>query len=310
MPHYKHRKGWMLMLYLPIKSEASNIFPKLSIAVRQGVRLTVSCGVFPDKTTRSSASSSPVFELSYTRKNPVFSMVNQVPVELRPGYALLGFLGETRCTSEYGSGEEISIYSIWVSPQSFDGFSEAVFGKNKAGFCSFQKGGYSCYSFKSDAREESIIHKLDDYFSKEDQRANRLLLESYILELLSINIQRLFSMDQEKDAKKPLSRTDVDSLADAREILLNRLDSPPTLLELSRMLHMNDCKLKRCFKQHFGKTVYEFIREQRLEKAFSLLEQGNCNVGESAFAVGYTNVSHFSKAFRKRFGIPPRVLIQ
>lgn len=300
----------MIMLYLPLKSETSNIFPKQSIAVRQGVRLTLSCGVFPDKTTRNSASASPVFELSYTRKNPVRSVVNGVPVELRPGYALLGFLGEAKCTSEYGRGEEIWIYSIWVNPQSFAVFSEAVCGKNKAGLCFFQKGGYTCYSFKSDAREESIIHKLDDYFSREGQGENRLLLESHILELLSINIERLFSMNQEKDAKKPLSRADVDSLAHGREILLSRLESPPTLLELSRMLHMNDCKLKRCFKQYFGKTVYEFIREQRLEKAFSLLEQGNCNVGESASAVGYTNVSHFSKAFRQRFGVAPRVLIR
>jgi len=49
---------------------------------------------------------------------------------------------------------------------------------------------------------------------------------------------------------------------------------------------------------------------QRLEKAFALLEQGEHNVSESAFAVGYTNVSHFSEAFQKRFGILPRVLIR
>lgn len=72
----------------------------------------------------------------------------------------------------------------------------------------------------------------------------------------------------------------------------------------------NDCKLKRTFKQYYGKTVYEFIREQRLEKAFSLLERGGCNVSESAFAVGYTNVSHFSKAFQQKFGIAPRILIK
>lgn len=52
------------------------------------------------------------------------------------------------------------------------------------------------------------------------------------------------------------------------------------------MIHMNDCKLKRSFKQYFRKTVYEYIREQRLEKAFSLLERGLYNVSESAFAVG------------------------
>ncbi|MDU5083001.1 MAG: AraC family transcriptional regulator [Bacillota bacterium] len=100
----------------------------------------------------------------------------------------------------------------------------------------------------------------------------------------------------------------MERLVYAREILLNRLESPPTLLELSRIIQMNDCKLKRSFKQHFGKTVYELIREQRFEKAFSLLESGKHNVSETAFAVGYTNVSHFSKTFKERFGITPRDL--
>jgi AraC-like DNA-binding protein len=71
---------------------------------------------------------------------------------------------------------------------------------------------------------------------------------------------------------------------------------------------MNDYKLKRTFKIYFGKTVYEYIREQRLEKAFSLLAGGQSNVSQSAFAVGYTNISHFSQAFRERFGISPKNL--
>ena len=74
------------------------------------------------------------------------------------------------------------------------------------------------------------------------------------------------------------------------------------------MIQMNDCKLKRSFKQYFGKTVYEYIREQRMEKAFSLLHQEDYNVSQTAFAVGYTNVSHFSEAFKNKFGILPKDL--
>src|SRR5699024_6474896 len=136
---------------------------------------------------------------------------------------------------------------------------------------------------------------------------NKLLLESHILELMSINIERLACRDCSKNLNQ-ISKTDMDTLIYAREILLNRLESPPTLLELSRIIHMNDCKLKHSFKQYFRKTVYEFIREQRYDKAFSLLEGGEYNVSQAAFAVGYTNVSHFSKSFKERFGISPRDL--
>ena len=83
-------------------------------------------------------------------------------MELRPGYATLGFLGETSAYSEYHSGQEVHLYSIWVSPYSFDGFFVKLSAvKSSIGFRSFQKDSYSSYGFKCDAREESIMNKLD-----------------------------------------------------------------------------------------------------------------------------------------------------
>lgn len=298
------------MSYLPLKFEASNIFPKEIIAIRPDVHIVVSSGTFSDLVKRRSGTTSPAFELSYTRIAPICGEVGRKSVELRPGYATLGFLGETSAYSEYHSGQEVHLYSIWVSPCSFDGFCEAVCGKSSIGFRSFQKDSYSSYGFKCDAREESIMNKLDLCFINETNKINKLLMESYILELLSINIDRLLCRDNGGDSISQLTRTDIESLTYAREILLSRLESPPSLLELSRMICMNDCKLKRSFKQYFGNTVYEFVREQRLEKAFALLEQGGHNVSESAFAVGYTNVSHFSESFHKKFGILPREMIR
>ncbi len=296
------------MSYLPLKFESSNIFAKEIIAIRPDVHITISSGILPDKAERKSGTTSPVFELSYSRKNYICGEVNTIPVKLRPGYSSLGFLGQATGHSEYDKGEEIQLYSIWVSSSAFNDFCGAVCGKNNIGFSSFQKGAYYCCDFKSDAREESIIRKLDLCFTEESDNINKLLLESYILELMSINIEKLICEDCSKNSLNQLSKTDMERLMYAREILLNRLESPPTLLELSRAIHMNDCKLKRSFKQYFGKTVYEFIREQRFEKAFSLLEGGEHNVSETAFAIGYTNVSHFSKTFKERFGITPRDL--
>lgn len=295
------------MSYLPLKFEASNIFAKKIITIRPDIYITISSGILPDKAERKSETTSPVFELSYSRKNHICGEVNNIPVELRPGYSSLGFLGQATGHSEYNKGEEIQLYSIWVNASAFDDFCEAVCGKKDVDFNSFQKGAYNCYDFKSDPREERIIKKLDLCFADGTNNLNKLLLESYVLELMSINIERLVCKDCSKNLNQ-ISKTDIDSLTYAREILLNRLESPPTLLELSRAIHMNDCKLKRSFKQYFGQTVYEFIREQRFEKAFSLLEGGNLNVSETAFTVGYTNVGHFSKVFKERFGVTPRDL--
>lgn len=279
------------------------------VAVRPDLHITLSSGTFPDKTERKSGTTAPIFELSYNRKNLVHGEVDRKPVEFRPGYASLGFLGEVASHSEYDHNEEVQLYSIWVSPSAFDHFCESVCGQKNVGFKSFQRESYYHCNFKSDAREESIIKQLDSCFAANTGQINKLLLESRILELLSINIERLLCKSCTKNhPSNQLSRTDMECLAYAREILLNRLTCPPTLLELSRLIHMNDCKLKRTFKQCYGKTVYEFLREQRLEKAFSLLHQEGYNVSETAFAVGYTNVSHFSEAFKKKFGVAPSAL--
>jgi AraC-like DNA-binding protein len=298
------------MSYLPLKYEDSNIFPKKSIAVRPNVYIMVSGGILQHKIQRKAETTAPIFELCYSRKNAMYGEVDRIPIELRPGYASLGFLGQAICHSEYDRGDDLKLYSIWVSPSAFDDFCEAVYGKSNVGFRSFQKGACYCCDFKNDAQEESIINKLDSCFAKGADKLNRLLLESYILELLSMNIERLLCKDSFENRFNEISRADMERLTYAREVLLNRLETPPTLLELSRIIQMNDYKLKRFFKLYFGKTVYEFIREQRLEKAFSLLQEGNHNVSQTAFAVGYTNISHFSSAFQKRFGITPRALMK
>jgi AraC-like DNA-binding protein len=52
-------------------------------------------------------------------------------------------------------------------------------------------------------------------------------------------------------------------------------------------------------------TVFEHVRDQRLEKGVFLMEVEQLNVGEAAAAVGYSNPSNFSAAFFKKYGCKP-----
>ncbi len=304
-PRAEHRKVGIDMSALPLKYEPSGIFPIKCVAVRPGVHISLSSGTFSCAVKHASAVTAPLFELSYSRKSTVEGEVNRRLVEFEPGHAALGFIRRASCYSEYGEGEAVHLYSIWVAPQAFDACCQAVSGRTDLTLSSFQRDGYHLCSFKSDAREEHILHRLDDCMGGGADGMNALLLESRVLELLSLNLERLLGVESAANRTEPLSRTDEEGLMLAREILLGRLEAPPSLLELSRLIHMNDCKLKRAFKARFGQTVYSFVREQRLERAFSLLADHGHNVSESAHAVGYTNVSHFSQAFRERFGISP-----
>ncbi len=293
------------MICAPFQYEASDIFPHRILPIRPELHIIMSAGTFTDKTKREASTTSPMFELSYTRKDSISGEVDNTLVEVQPGYALIGFMGSVCARAEYDKGENVQMYSIWASPRTFNGFCEVVNGRSDLSFQDFQNRNYAYHHCRMDMREESILGKLDSCLSGERDAINRLLVESCVLELLSINLERLLYDGSRKDTRG-LSKTEVDSLKYAREILLNRLESPPSLLELAKLVNLNDCKLKRTFKLLFGKTVYEHVREQRLEKAFDLLETGKCNVSEAAIAVGYTNISHFSEAFQRKYGILPR----
>lgn len=298
------------MTDLPLKFQNPSVFPlRRRIEIRPGVQLWFSSGIVDRHLSWTASAAAPMFELAYSQKNSLYSDLGDISVEIKPGYSNLGFLGETTGHSEYKCGEEIKIYSIWVKPDIFDEFCQAVSGRGDFGFRTFQKFNRPYYSFQRGVREELLLKKLDMAMEVPENRLNRLLLESQILELLSVNIERLICPEGEQDIPIPLTAADAESLRTAREILLRRLDCPPSLHELSRLIQMNDFKMKRLFKQYYGKTIYQYIREERMEKACMLLQKGDCNVSQTAWAVGYTNISHFSEAFKKYHGISPHILI-
>ncbi len=298
------------MSYLPLTFETSEIFPRKSITLRPGIHIMMSSGIPESSLERKNGTTSSIFELSYSRRDALYGEVGHRAVELKPGYASLGFLNQAHGHSEYDIGVDIRLYSIWISPSVFNDFCRATGGGSGTAFQSFQHGAYYNCNFKTSPREESILYKLDDFFNHETEEMNLLFLESQILELMSLNLERLFGKSDAEQAEVSLSRSDMDSLILAHEILLSRLENPPSLLELSRLIQMNDCKLKRAFKHYYGQTVYGFIRNQRLEKAFSLIEDQHLNVSQAAFSVGYTNTGHFSQSFLRKFGIYPSQLVR
>lgn len=98
---------------------------------------------------------------------------------------------------------------------------------------------------------------------------------------------------------------DRERLLFAREYLLQRFDLPPTLDELARIAGLNVFKLKNGFKELFGKPVFVWLNDYKLELARRELEQRVKSASQLAFDLGYSSLSHFSRAFRRHFGYPP-----
>ncbi|MBE9075821.1 helix-turn-helix transcriptional regulator [Romeria aff. gracilis LEGE 07310] len=132
----------------------------------------------------------------------------------------------------------------------------------------------------------------------------RLFLESKALELLTLRFCQFTEQAQTSTQKSELKPDDIERIHQARNILINQFDQPPTLIELARQVAINDHKLKQGFRQVFGTTVFGYLHNYRLEKAQHLLAAGE-RVIDVTHKIGFADRSHFAVAFRKKFGLNP-----
>ncbi|PSB23071.1 AraC family transcriptional regulator [filamentous cyanobacterium CCP1] len=136
----------------------------------------------------------------------------------------------------------------------------------------------------------------------------RLYLESKVLELLALQIYQWTEHQTNSINKLPrsLRPDEIERLHHAREILIQSLEYPPSLLDLARQVGLNDYKLKQGFRQVFGTTVFGYLQTQRMIQAKQLLADSNLSVAGVAQRVGYTSQSRFCDAFKRQFDVSPR----
>jgi len=94
-------------------------------------------------------------------------------------------------------------------------------------------------------------------------------------------------------------------LAHVRDRLVSDLCHPPSLDQLAQEAGMSHARLNRCFRTAYGKTVFAWLRDYRLERACHHLRRDADSITDIAFLCGFSSSSHFAAAFRQRFGCCP-----
>lgn len=107
----------------------------------------------------------------------------------------------------------------------------------------------------------------------------------------------MFCMRQKRVARERVERV--------KELLVRDLVEPPTLESLGQEVGCSPFYLSRIFSKEVGLTIPQYLRNVRMERAAELLRSGRYNVTEAATEVGYSSLSHFSKAFCETIGCCP-----
>lgn len=131
-----------------------------------------------------------------------------------------------------------------------------------------------------------------------------LFLEGLVLQLLAMQAAVLDRGGSRQN--KPLSQEERAAILEARGLLLADMRDPPSLATIAAEVGLSEKALNAGFKDLFGTTVFETLRNERLEHARQVLERQDVPLKHIAFRVGYNHVNNFINAFTARYGAPPR----
>ncbi|AGU51779.1 two component transcriptional regulator, AraC family [Variovorax paradoxus B4] len=91
----------------------------------------------------------------------------------------------------------------------------------------------------------------------------------------------------------------------AQRLIESDLANIPPLPALAARVGTHEKRLTRAFRAHTGRTVLEFVREERLSRAQHLLAQTPLSIEDVAHAIGFSGAANFTTAFKERFGSTP-----
>lgn len=204
----------------------------------------------------------------------------------------------------YKANQQVSFVDIEIQPEMLN----SLFLNGQQRQCSPIQQLFKTEEWKTSfyprvtAQMRSLIHQM--WHVPYQGAAKQLYLQAKVFELLALHLDLL--SDQPQASNSGLKPDTIDRIHYAQQILTTQLENPPSLLALAQQVGISDRTLRRGFKELYGTTVIGYLKQQRMERAKELLQEGEWTVTEVARTVGYSHLGHFAAAFKHQFGITPR----
>lgn len=163
---------------------------------------------------------------------------------------------------------------------------------------SFYYKGY--YSLKI----ADIINELKEFNKRNFIR--KLFLEGYTIQMLAEEILQYEDAQKEDDKSDILTRYELGAVRDASRFIESNIYRNLLVKDVSMHVGINQNKLQNGFKNLYGSTVHEFIKQHRLQLVKDLLLNTDLQMGEISDRVGISSKSYFSKLFKERYGLSPK----
>jgi len=142
--------------------------------------------------------------------------------------------------------------------------------------------------------------QLADVLSRAASQVRRQQQQT-LFEDVGRRLAHVLTADEEEEAagKKNLAEQ-------VAQHILEHIDETLAVEELAALFYVSSDHLTRLFKKVFGKTVIDYITDQRMFLAGELIRNSQLSITMVSAKVGFSNYSYFTKIFRKHFGVSPR----
>jgi signal transduction histidine kinase/ligand-binding sensor domain-containing protein/DNA-binding response OmpR family regulator len=230
---------------------------------------------------------------------------------------------------EYISGDVLSKYHVEQAVNGIEGFEKAVALIPDLIISDIMMPGGDgielCEKLKTDERTSHIPvilltakqtdeNKIEGYKTGADAYVskpfNSALLNTQVENLLESRkrLRALFSkVKTMHSAEAAITNVDKEFLKKAEQAVLDNLSNTEfDVNTFAEKLKMNRRQLTRKLKAVTNQTPNEYITIVRFKKAVDLLIAGDLNISEVGYAVGFSEPTHFTRAFTRVYGKSPR----
>ncbi|PZD76715.1 AraC family transcriptional regulator [Mesonia sp. K7] len=171
-----------------------------------------------------------------------------------------------------------------------------IFKDRKAENAFFYKGFFSLQLY-------TIFQEIRDF--QQNDLIKKIFLEGKAYNILAQQILEYYE-DVNSEGNEPIIRQkEVENISRIANYIKTNLSTSQTVKALASQFGIPENKLQAGFKTLYGKTVNEYLQQQRLEVALLLLKETELNISEIVYKLGISSRSYFSKIFKKEYGIAP-----
>lgn len=149
---------------------------------------------------------------------------------------------------------------------------------------------------------EEIDHIFSEMYYV-DEKIQKMYFKLKVLELFLF--LEITPLNNTIENKPNFSEKQVEIIKSIKKELIENIQEPLTLEYLSKKHNISITSLKTSFKSIYGKPVYAWRKEYRLQRAKELLNNGDYKISEIATMVGYKNSSKFAAAFKEYYNFTP-----